>query len=458
MKLFQKIITSVILSCLIVTSLSPISLASSTSNNSNAKIYTYNDGFSSYEVGSDGSPNWVNDEMSWGIKNQYLYNDAIKKSFSRLNTPEVYEMTFESEVNIENSKVDTYKVAGISVYDDSKNYWHLVLSEAPETKGKKHFVELAEMYNGKWNAQGAGDTKLSISSSYDDNFTWEYKHTYLLKISLTSNSITGSVYELDGTLKWKRKYNLSVTNSVYKGTPALTTEAFNTIFDNVKVTSSNRIDVNKISSDTKSMKTNNLNEKYPAFTVETNPDITGKKTGYFHTEEINGKWWTIAPDGNAFFAIGTGQVTYQGFYSQELGYSPYGQNTKALYGSEEEWAETTADRLKEWGFNLLGINSNENLRYQGLAHTGYFGFSTKFCNYGEDYAIYPSDNNGHTFPNVFSPKFKYYCEDLARQITEDNQDDPWLFGYYLDNELAWWGKNYNTAYGLTDLVIEKENT
>ncbi|MDJ0304959.1 hypothetical protein, partial [Dehalobacter sp.] len=398
-------------------------------------------------------------------KNVFAYsldntnNDSVKKTFTCLSIPEDYDMSFEAEVSIKNSRADTYKIAGISIYADNKNYWHLVLSEAPEAKEKKRFVELAEMYKGQWNAQGAGSAKLSLASFYNNYFNWEYNHPYLMKIILSSDSITGSIYELDGTLKWERKYSLSANNSIKKGVPALTTEAFNTKFENVKVTSSNGIDVNKTSSDTKTMKIiNNISSKYPVFNVETNTDITGKKTGYFHTEEINGKWWTIAPDGNAFFAIGTGQVTYVGFFSQTLGYSPYGQNTKAIYGSEEEWAETTANRLNEWGFNLLGINSNEHLRYQGLAHTLYLGFSTKFCANGEDYTIYPSDNNGHTFPNVFSPKFSYYCEDLARQITEDNQDDPWLFGYYLDNELAWWGKNYNTAYGLTDLVIEKENT
>ena len=31
------------------------------------------------------------------------------------------------------------------------------------------------------------------------------------------------------------------------------------------------------------------------------PDLTGEKTGFFHTQKIDGRWWLVTPDGNAFF-------------------------------------------------------------------------------------------------------------------------------------------------------------
>ena len=40
-------------------------------------------------------------------------------------------------------------------------------------------------------------------------------------------------------------------------------------------------------------------DKYGGFT-----DIKGEKTGFFHAEQIDGRWWLITPDGNAFYGIG----------------------------------------------------------------------------------------------------------------------------------------------------------
>ena len=36
--------------------------------------------------------------------------------------------------------------------------------------------------------------------------------------------------------------------------------------------------------------------------------LQGKKTGFFHTEKISGKWWIVSPEGNAFFSKGVNSV------------------------------------------------------------------------------------------------------------------------------------------------------
>ena len=33
-------------------------------------------------------------------------------------------------------------------------------------------------------------------------------------------------------------------------------------------------------------------------------DIKGEKTGFFHTEKIDGRWWLVTPEGNAFWGMG----------------------------------------------------------------------------------------------------------------------------------------------------------
>ena len=33
-------------------------------------------------------------------------------------------------------------------------------------------------------------------------------------------------------------------------------------------------------------------------------DIKGEKTGFFHTQKIDDRWWLVTPDGHGFFGIG----------------------------------------------------------------------------------------------------------------------------------------------------------
>ena len=33
-------------------------------------------------------------------------------------------------------------------------------------------------------------------------------------------------------------------------------------------------------------------------------DIKGTKTGFFHTQKIDGRWWLVTPEGHGFFGIG----------------------------------------------------------------------------------------------------------------------------------------------------------
>ena len=39
--------------------------------------------------------------------------------------------------------------------------------------------------------------------------------------------------------------------------------------------------------------------------------LTGTKTGFFHTQQIDGRWWLVTPDGNAFFSKGVDNVSYR---------------------------------------------------------------------------------------------------------------------------------------------------
>ena len=58
---------------------------------------------------------------------------------------------------------------------------------------------------------------------------------------------------------------------------------------------------------------------------------------------------------------------------------------------------------------------------------------------------------------MFHPQFAAWADYKARRQCRPNRDDPWLFGYFIDNELAWWGRGA-AATGLFDTVAKLPET
>ena len=85
--------------------------------------------------------------------------------------------------------------------------------------------------------------------------------------------------------------------------------------------------------------------------------LKGRKTGFFHTEQIGGRWWLVTPEGNAFFAKGVGSVDMGDRNS-----SP--EELKTL-------ATERARELKGWGFNT--VHTRE--RVPGMAYTLILGLA-----------------------------------------------------------------------------------
>ncbi|MFQ6096106.1 MAG: beta-galactosidase [Armatimonadota bacterium] len=178
--------------------------------------------------------------------------------------------------------------------------------------------------------------------------------------------------------------------------------------------------------------------------------IKGKRTGFFHCEKQDGKWWMITPEGHAFFALGTDHARYGGHWCQKLGYAPYGRFVQQKYGDENEWAEVTIGRLKDWNFNLLSAGHSESLRHRGLAHTEFLSMGSSFS--PKDDIVPKTTWTG--FPNVFSPEWQRHCERIAAARCAPNADDSWLLGYFIDNELEWYGKSHRES-GLFEEAFKK---
>lgn len=97
-----------------------------------------------------------------------------------------------------------------------------------------------------------------------------------------------------------------------------------------------------------------------------------------------------------------------------------------------QWAEQSQKRLKAWGFNSIGNWSDAELRDpQRMPYTLPLLI-------GGDYATI---STGHDWwgamPDPFDPRFAMAAERNIAIAARGRRDDPWLLGFFADNELAW---------------------
>ena len=156
-------------------------------------------------------------------------------------------------------------------------------------------------------------------------------------------------------------------------------------------------------------------------------DIKGKKTGFFHTQKIDGRWWSVTPDGHGFFGIGLSHPV-TGFSRDAVTYS--------YKGSQEAWLRDGIKKMRELGYNCVwsGPYSTERARF------GYVDYELAERVYREEkipHAIHvPLIKHqvelkpGEIRPDVFSEEYATFVqENVARYVTP-NADNPWIMGYY----------------------------
>jgi len=210
-------------------------------------------------------------------------------------------------------------------------------------------------------------------------------------------------------------------------------------------------------------------------------------TGWFHTQKLDGSWYLVTPDGHAFFSLGVNAVTSDGGRSYVQGREfmfrdlpPDSGPWAAFHGSSDSrraeqgasagigdnhgrwfdfyaanlyrvdgddwlaaWRRRTLDRLQAWGFNTIGNWSDAAL---GQAHRLPY---TRSINIAGDYANVAS---GYDYwgrmPDPFDPRFVQATEAAVAKASAGVRDDPYLLGYFADNELAWAGSGPQGRWGL----------
>lgn len=150
-------------------------------------------------------------------------------------------------------------------------------------------------------------------------------------------------------------------------------------------------------------------------------------TGFFRVGEREGTWWLVTPQGHAFLSKGVNNVSFRADDAPQLGYSPYQRAVQDKYGSQDAWAKAAVERLRGWGFNTLGSWSSPSTFDQNMPYTVNLNLATRA---GADWLK-------GAVGDFFSRDFEQKMEAACAQLGGPRAKDPWLLGYFTDNELRW---------------------
>ena len=191
----------------------------------------------------------------------------------------------------------------------------------------------------------------------------------------------------------------------------------------------------------------------PPLPPQATPSLPAQPARFYHVETINGVDWVVDPAGRAMTIRGIDHVRPAGWKDRNLGYDVYARFVETNYPSREAWVAETLDRLGDWGFNALANHCDEPLlRGRTIPHTITLYLGGKFggkATGDPERWITPWSGPCTGIPNVFHPDFERWIRQRAREVCAPERGNPWLLGWFLDNELKWWGPPGNGRRDLT---------
>ncbi len=186
-----------------------------------------------------------------------------------------------------------------------------------------------------------------------------------------------------------------------------------------------------------------LLKDFPTIKANLLPDLTefggvkrypaSKATGFFRTEKIDGRWWLIDPTGHRMIDVGVASTIIGKL-------SPAGQAAfDHEFGSPEKWAERTRDLLRVNGFDGTGNWSDDDRLRDGAKTPLIYTRSWSFMgSYGQKRGGTFAEPGHQGYPEkcifAFDPQFAEFADAFAQDVAKD-KDNPYLIGYFTDNEL-----------------------
>ncbi len=398
---------------------------------------------------------WDANPVAWSFRDGAVECSSMGGFATYLAAPRAEKVKVSATVAPAVTGTNGWATLGVALIDDVRNFWHLALVQAPpnaDGKPGSRFFELCESRDGTWLAQNADHLKVERSERHG---TWKYGETYSLTLSTDGAGIQGEVRDAGGRTLFVQRYAFpapakdGTLAAVTCGRPGLHANGgFRGRFAGIDVACN---DLRP-----------RAQEPFPPYASDSFvADVTEKATGFFRVvQRADGRWWAIDPLGRGVVLMGVDHVRYGGHWSQRTKRSVHHEVNKRKFPDKRDWEADTLRRLKGWGFNLLGAGCDPALERRGLVHTRFLSMGDSLCWEELDDALWICPNEHRpcsAFPNVFDPVFPAYCDYIARCRCAPNKDDPWLFGYFIDNELAWWGRGA-LGTGLFDAVMKKPET
>lgn len=155
--------------------------------------------------------------------------------------------------------------------------------------------------------------------------------------------------------------------------------------------------------------------------------VKGEKTGFFHTQKIDQRWWLITPEGNGFWGVGMAHPITD--FSQSAVTFTYG-------GDQEAWLRGSIQRMRDLGFNCVwsGPYCPERLM-KGFVDKE---LAEKVFREAKIPYVFPLPlikhavelQPGEKRPDVFGAEYGQFVSALADKHVPKLKDDPWVMGYY----------------------------
>jgi len=362
---------------------------------------------------------------------------AFGAAHSAAPEPEAEVLTVRARVAPERCDDPDLAALGINAYFSPNDYWQLAIVKGPDNKGSKRRYELKAMARSVW----GGEKNIARSLEREVGSAWEYGREYDFTLTCAPGRVAGEIRDAGtGKVVFREVYEILPAGDADGGKPwrpALYVNGrMHGAFSAVEA------EADGLAPGAPAPGRASLRER-PYIPSGPETGVRGTATGFFHIETINGRDWPIDPTGRAVILAGTQHIKPWGTHSDAVGYSPYGRFVATNYPSVDAWAEETLARLDDWGFTMLGNACALGvLAHKTLPHVRNLQMGQRVSRGDPDWYICEWKYKPcSALPNVWHPDFAAACEWRAREQCAPFKDDPWLIGWFIDNELAWWGSS-----------------
>ena len=154
----------------------------------------------------------------------------------------------------------------------------------------------------------------------------------------------------------------------------------------------------------------------------------GDAAGFFRVKKTDGRWWLVDPLGNRYISKGVAVFVPGGSSRQK-------EALKERFGTKERWAASELGFLKEYGFNSLGAWSAVDVLAGGKIpeRMPYTVIINAMSTYLKKHPV------AEGAQVMLDAAFDEHLEKVM-SVAAKYANDPYLIGYFVDNELPWGSK------------------